>query len=174
MTISEATRLTILELKSQGRSIREIVAETGASKSTVERVIKNEGAVFKTAPHARAHASKALSSKNEDKNEDTPVHRVTVREVRTITRDMTISELYDLLQKAKSDLEIARRENDGSKDAVMAVSSATKVVTDILKEMGKWCGLNDTLTGESKKPTIGRADVEAMSLSEMAELVRTL
>ncbi len=71
--------------------------------------------------------------------------RVTVMEVRTITRDLTISELFDLLQTAKEDLALARRSNDGSKDAIMAVSASTKVVTEILKQMGRWCGLDDSI-----------------------------
>lgn len=184
MTIAESVRLSILELYSQGRSIREIVTDTGVSKSTVERIIrsakevpKNEDTVVKNGTHAHAHASVAVSSKKKtvsSKNEDTPESVVTVMEVRTITRDLTISELFDLLQSAKEDLEIARRYNDGSKDAVMAVSSSTKVVTEILKQMGKWCGLDDTLTGESKRDTVGRADVENMSLEDMRELVRDL
>lgn len=176
MTIAESVRLQIIELKQQGMSIRQIAEETGVGKNTVDRVLKawnGDSPDFgDSVPKMVAAHARATKTKPSPKNGDKPV--VTVMEVRTITRDMTISELFELLQKAKSDLEVARRSNDGSKDAVMAVSSATKVVTDILKEMGKWCGLNDTLTGESKKPTVGRADVDAMSLSEMAELVRSL
>lgn len=185
MTIAESVRLSILELYSQGRSIREIAAETGVGKNTVSRAIKasegtlqNGDTVPKIAPHACARSRTPAVPKNGDKmgteNGDTPEPVVTVMEVRTITRDLTISELFDLLQSAKEDLEIARRSNDGSKDAVMAVSSSTKVVTEILKQMGKWCGLDDTLTGESKRDTVGRADIENMSLEDMRELVRDL
>lgn len=185
MTIAESVRLSILELYSQGRSIREIAAETGVGKNTVSRAIKasegtpkNGDTVPKIAPHACARSRTPTVPKNGDKmgteNGDTPEPVVTVMEVRTITRDLTISELFDLLQSAKEDLEIARRYNDGSKDAVMAVSSSTKVVTEILKQMGKWCGLDDTLTGESKRDVVGRADVENMSLEDMRELVRDL
>lgn len=185
MTIAESTRLRILELKSQGMSIREIAAETGVGKNTVDRVIKEKNGdrtVPKIVTHGRARATKSVSPKcpqkmgteNGDKTGTVETPRVTVVEVRTITRDLTISELFDLLQTAKEDLALARRNNDGSKDAVMAVSSSTKVVTEILKQMGKWCGLDDTLTGESKRDTVGRADIENMSLDEMRELVRDL
>ena len=160
MTIAESTRLLILELKADGKSIREIAAETGVGKNTVGRVIKAGDAVPKipetvpkNATHARAHATKELSPKcpqktgteNGDRTGTPETPRVTVMEVRTITRDLTISELFDLLQTAKEDLAIARRNNDGSKDAVMAVSAATKVVTEILKQMGRWCGLDDSI-----------------------------
>lgn len=185
MTIAESTRLRILELKSQGMSIREIAAETGVGKNTVDRVIKEKNGdrtVPKIVTHGRARATKSVSPKcpqkmgteNGDKTGTVETPRVTVVEVRTITRDLTISELFDLLQTAKEDLALARRNNDGSKDAVMAVSASTKVVTEILKQMGKWCGLDDTLTGESKRDTVGRADIENMSLDEMRELVRDL
>lgn len=152
MTIAESTRLLILELKSKGMSIREIAAETGVGKNTVDRVIK-AGTVPKTVTNERTRATKKLSPKcpqktgteNGDRMGTVETPRVTVVEVRTITRDLTISELFDLLQTAKEDLAIARRNNDGSKDAVMAVSTATKVVTEILKQMGKWCGLDDSI-----------------------------
>ena len=151
MTIAESTRLLILELKSQGMSIREIAAETGVGKNTVDRVLK-AGTVPKTVTDGRTRATKKLSPKcpqtgteNGDRMGTVETSRVTVLEVRTITRDLTISELFDLLQTAKEDLAIARRSNDGSKDAVMAVSTATKVVTEILKQMGKWCGLDDSI-----------------------------
>ena len=186
MTIAESTRLRILELKSQGMSIREIAAETGVGKNTVDRVLKEDKNGDRTVPkivtHGRARATKSVSPKcpqkmgteNGDKMGTVETPRVTVMEARTITRDLTISELFDLLQTAKEDLALARRNNDGSKDAVMAVSASTKVVTEILKQMGKWCGLDDTLTGESKRDTVGRADIENMSLDEMRELVRDL
>lgn len=156
MTIAESTRLLILELKSQGMSIREIAAETGVGKNTVDRVIKEKNGdrtVPKIVTHGRARATKSVSPKcpqkmgteDGDKTGTVETPRVTVMEVRTITRDLTISELFDLLQTAKEDLALARRNNDGSKDAVMAVSTATKVVTEILKQMGKWCGLDDSI-----------------------------
>ena len=152
MTIPESVRLSILELKSQGMSIREIAAETGVGKNTVDRVLK-AGTVPKTVTDGRTRATKKLSPKcpqktgteNGDRMGTVETPRVTVMEVRTITRDLTISELFDLLQTAKEDLAIARRNNDGSKDAVMAVSTATKVVTEILKQMGRWCGLDDSI-----------------------------
>ena len=122
MTIAESVRLSILELYSQGRSIREIAAETGVGKNTVSRAIKasegtpkNGDTVPKIAPHACARSRIPTVPKNGDKmgteNGDTPEPVVTVMEVRTITRDLTISELFDLLQSAKEDLEIARRYN---------------------------------------------------------------
>ena len=156
MTIAESTRLLILELKADGKSIREIAAETGVGKNTVDRVIKEKNGdrtVPKIVTHGRARATKSVSPKcpqkmgteNGDRTGTPETPRVTVMEVRTITRDLTISELFDLLQTAKEDLAIARRNNDGSKDAVMAVSAATKVVTEILKQMGRWCGLDDSI-----------------------------
>lgn len=163
MTIAESTRLRILELKSQGMSIREIAAETGVGKNTVDRVIKEKNGdrtVPKNVTHGRARATKSVSPKcpqkmgteNGDKTGTVETPRVTVVEVRTITRDLTISELFDLLQTAKEDLALARRNNDGSKDAVMAVSASTKVVTEILKQMGKWCGLDDSIKTVDVKP----------------------
>lgn len=185
MTIAESVRLSILELSHRGMSVREIAAETGVSKNTVSKVVKEgesltavpkmPATVPKNDPFQRARATKGVSQKSGTKI-GTAKNRTVVQVIAptTITRDLTISELFDLLQSAKEDLEIARRSNDGSKDAVMAVSSSTKVVTEILKQMGKWCGLDDTLTGESKRDTVGRADIENMSLDEMRELVRDL
>lgn len=172
MTIPESVRLQIIELKRQGRSIRQIAEETGVGKNTVSRVVES-AACPQNRADARARATNELSPKNGDRNGDrmgtAKAARVTVMEVRTITRDMTIAELFSLLQKAKADLEIARRENDGSKDAVMAVSTSTRVVTEILKEMGRWCGLQDSIktvdVSADKPPTEYTLD-EALALAE--------
>ena len=178
MTIAESVRLSILELSSKGVSVRQIAEETGVSKNTVSRVLKNGDTVPKIVTQAHAHATKGVSQKCPQKigteNGDTPEPVVTVMEVRTITRDLTISELFDLLQTAKADLAFARANNDGSRDGIMAVTACAKVVSEILKQMGKWCGLDDTLTEDTQRDVVDRSDVESMTLDEMRDLVARL
>lgn len=177
MTIAESVRLSILELSSKGISVRQIAEETGVSKNTVSRVLKNGDTVPKIVTQAHAHATKGMSPKCPQKtgteNGDS-LRPATVIEVRTITRDLTISELFDLLQTAKADLALARASNDGSRDGIMAVTACAKVVTEILKQMGRWCGLDDTLTEDTRRDVVDRSDVESMTLDEMRDLVARL
>ena len=176
MTIAESVRLSILELSSKGVSVRQIAEETGVSKNTVSRVLKNGDTVPKIVTQAHAHATKGISPKCPQKTgtENGDIRPATVIEVRTITRDLTISELFDLLQTAKADLALARASNDGSRDGIMAVTACAKVVTEILKQMGRWCGLDDTLTEDTRRDVVDRSDVESMTLDEMRDLVARL
>ena len=185
MTIPESVRLSILELHGDGVSVREIASRLGVGKNTVSRVIAKGGNVpdlgdtvptvpISPQPVPKTSKTHARATKSEQPPDVSPKPKVTVIEARTITRDLTISELYNLLQSAKRDLEIARRNNDGTRDSIVATATATKAVTEILKQMGKWCGLDDTLTGEPEKQSIGKDDVGSMSLDEMRELVSRL
>lgn len=79
---------------------------------------------------------------------------VTVLQATTINRDLTIAELFDLLQEAKEALSVAKAHADPNTDKGMRdVSTSVKNITTILTLMGKWCGLDDTIKaqqGESR------------------------
>lgn len=155
MTISESVRLSILELSHRGRSIREIVAETGVSKNTVSKVIK-EGAELSTVPKIdvsqRARATKELSQKSGTKigtkigTANRPKNGTVVEVIAptTITRDLTIGELYSLLFEAKDTLAKAKEGDEDGPD-LNAEIAAINAIRQILTQMGKWCGLDDSI-----------------------------
>lgn len=151
MTISESVRLSILELHHRGRSIREIVTETGVSKNTVAKIVK-EGAnlvpVPKNNPSQRARATKSVSQKSGTKSEtvNCPKNGTVVEVIAptTITRDLTIGELYSLLFEAKDTLAKAKEGDEDGPD-LNAEIAAINAIRQILTQMGKWCGLDDSI-----------------------------
>ena len=154
MTITESVRLSILELKHRGMSVREIAAETGISKNTVSKVIK-EGAELSAVPKIdvsqRARATKELSQKSGTKigtkigTADCPKKGAVVEVISptTITRDLTIGELYSLLFEAKDTLARAKQGDEDGPD-LNAEIAAINAIRQILTQMGKWCGLDDS------------------------------
>lgn len=175
MTISESARLSILELKCRGKSVRQIAEETGVSKNTVSKVLK-EGAdlaaVPKTEPSTRARATKELSQKTGTKLGQSAVPKkgavVEVISPTTITRDLTISELYALLFEAKDTLARAKLGDEDGPDLGTEVS-AINAIRQILTQMGKWCGLDDSIKVvdvKADKPPDQYTLEEALRLAE--------
>lgn len=155
MTIAESVRLSILELKHRGMSVREIAAETGTSKNTVSKVIKESEeltAVPKIDVSQRARATRELSQKSGTKigtkigTADCPKKGAVVEVISptTITRDLTIGELYSLLFEAKDTLSRAKQGDEDGPD-LNAEIAAINAIRQILTQMGKWCGLDDSI-----------------------------
>ena len=188
MTISESVKDQIIGLR--GMSVRDIAKATGASPATVSRVLKAAGPVI---VNETRNETEIETPQNETRNETshapartraTRSRSVSKREVvfqnrdaeivmPRVTRDMTIGEMADILQKAKDGYARAASQEDESKRTWME-TSYMKIMKDVLIQMGKWCGLDSTITEDSRKDIIRRADVEGMSLDEMRDLVRDL
>lgn len=160
MTISDADRLSILELRQRGLSVREIATEIGVSKNTVSNVLSS-GAVPKTVPKtepsSRARATKRVSQKSPEKLGQCPKKIGTVAEVqvispRTITRDLTITELFNLLGEAKATLERAKEPDENGDHDVKAEVAAINSIKAILTQMGEWCGLDDSIKTVDVRP----------------------
>lgn len=188
MTISESVKDQIISMR--GMSVRDISKATGASPATVSRVLKAAGPSLvdetrnetgnetprnetdNETPRtpARAHATK---SRAVSKREVVFQNKESVIVMPRVTRDMTIGEMADILQMAKDGYARAATQEDESKRTWME-TSYMKIMKDVIIQMGKWCGLDSTITEDSRRETIRRADVEGMSLEEMRDLVRDL
>lgn len=181
MAISEAVRTAIVEYHHRGLSIREIAAETGVGKNTVSRVLSSD-AVPKTVPKndpSPARATGRLSPKNGDRMGTPPEPAEIPPGVPfvapvALTQDLAVSELCTLLYDAKGTLAHAHRVNDGSPAALNAEVSAVKAVRDILRLIGEWCGLDDSVRTVDVNPTVTAGDVDGMDLETMRRMVREL
>lgn len=165
--IAESVKVDILYMTEQGMSTRQISERTGVSRNTIMKVIKESaeedgpvdggsksGSISTVQARARDYTPAQKSEpENEPKSEpelsQKVSHPVTVMSITSITRDATIRELADLLESAKGTLMTARSNNDGTDKAINAEVQATRAVKDILTQMGRWCGLDGTIT-ESK------------------------
>lgn len=153
--IAESVKVDILYMTEQGMSTRQISERTGVSRNTVMKVIKESaeedgpvdgGSISTVQARARDYTP---AQKSEPELSQKMSHPVTVMSITSITRDATIRELADLLESAKGTLMTARSNNDGTDKAINAEVQATRAVKDILTQMGRWCGLDGTIT-ESK------------------------
>ena len=168
MPISGSTRDLILAYAREGRSQRWIAQETGIARNTVAKVIAEgptEGGSKSGSPTVEV-AQKVAQSTSQPKS----VSRtrdckevaqkvaqfeppsVMVMAADTVNRDLTISELFDLLQVAKESLRTAKASCDPtSKEGLRDVNNCVRNVKDILTLMGKWCGLDDTIRSSPSK-----------------------
>ena len=160
--INGSTRELILAYAQEGRSQRWIAQETGIARNTVAKIIaegpteggsKTVAAAQKVAQKHPALARARDCGEVAQKVAQIEPH-VTVLQATTINRDLTIAELFDLLQEAKEALSVAKAHADPNTDKGMRdVSTSVKNITTILTLMGKWCGLDDTIKtqqGESR------------------------
>lgn len=181
MSISEATRSSIVELSLRGYSQREIATEIGVSKNTVTRVLASDTVPKSVPKNGRpvTRATKGVSQKNGDKTgtlgetaTSTPDNppEVFIAPV-VMTEAVAINELMNLLQEAKLTLQRARASDPPSPGTE---ATAIKAIQGILKLMGDWCGLDDSVKVVDVNPTIGREDVDGMDLETMRRVVRDL
>lgn len=182
MTISEAVRTSIVEYHHRGYSQRRIAEELGVSKDTVTRTLRSDP-VLKSVPKiqddSRTRATKACPEKNQDKTRTPPEPAEIPQGVPfvapvALTQDLAVSELCTLLYDAKGTLAHAHRVNDGSPAALNAEVSAVKAVRDILRLIGEWCGLDDSVRTVDVNPTVTAGDVDGMDLETMRRMVREL
>ena len=171
-------------MKSEGRTWDEIAASMGSKPDTVRIAFRR--ACKSSEPNkteqnpaipARARATKGPNRKP-NKTEQEPnktEHREVTAEIVTlqVTRDMTIGQMADLLQMAKRGYDRAAVQEDESK-RTWQETSYMKLMKDILVQMGRWCGLDDTLTEDTRRDVVDRSDVESMTLDEMRDLVARL
>lgn len=182
MTIDQATREDIVRYKAQGKRNREIAELTGASDRTISRVLaehaKNGGDTPKSALPTRTHATKGTRQnppKSSAKIADTPKSpEVTImpsESIRVMTQNMTKDEMMELLESAKGTLSTAKAQNDGTPQAMSAEIQATKAVREIISEMGKWCGMDKSITDTGSKVRYTREDIETMDRETMHRIV---
>lgn len=168
MPISGSTRDLILAYAREGRSQRWIAQETGIARNTVAKVIAEgptEGGSKSGSPTVEVAQKvaqstpqpKSVSRTRDSKEVAQKVAQfeppsVMVMAADTVNRDLTISELFDLLQVAKESLHTAKVNCDPtSKEGLRDVNNCVRNVKDILTLMGRWCGLDDTIRSNSAK-----------------------
>lgn len=167
MPISGSTRDLILAYAREGRSQRWIAQETGIARNTVAKVIAEgaEGGSKSGSPTVEVAQKVAQSTSQPKSVSRTRDYKEVAQKVAqfeppsvmviaadTVNRDLTISELFDLLQVAKESLHTAKVNCDPtSKEGLRDVNNCVRNVKDILTLMGKWCGLDDTIRSNSAK-----------------------
>lgn len=178
MTIDKATREDIVLYKHQGKKVREIAELTGASERTISRVLaehaKNGGDLPKPLPPTRARPKKETRQnppKQPAKTESPEVVIMPPQSIREMTQTMTKEEMMELLESAKGTLSTAKALNDGSPQAMSAEVQATKAVREIISEMGKWCGMDRSITDTGTKVRYTREDIETMDRETMHRIV---
>ena len=176
------------KMKADGQTWDDIAASLGSKADTVriayKRACKNlepNKTEQNPAIPARTRATKREPNKTEQKTdkpnkiEQSEQPRAATAEIVTlrVTRDMTIGQMADLLDMARKGYERAKHQEDESK-RTWQETSYMKLMKDILVQMGKWCGLDDTVHENDRGDVCTAEDVRGMSLDEMRELVRKL
>jgi Sigma-70, region 4. len=170
MAISEAQRQAILEYTGQ-HSLREIARKVGVSVNTVR-------SVQATADTPPTSVSTALSPSPARKT--APVSKVyrntdTLEPLHLLGQRATAAAMVRHLE---SELELYER----AKSAVVldpelewAVVQHGKLVNSILRDIGKWCGLDKgILNVNDPTENVSEFDVQKMSLEDMLKLVSKL
>lgn len=173
MTISEATRASIVELSLRGYSQKRIADEVGVGKNTVYRVLQDHP---KNGDASRTRATEASPKNGDDFGDASPISEPNPPGVPYIapvlmTQDLAVNELMTLLTEAKRTLARVRALDPPAPSAEVA---AVKAVRDILRLIGEWCGLDDAVKIVDASPVISAEDVEGMDLETMRRLVRDL
>ena len=181
MTTDQATREDIIRYRMEERKIAEIAELTGVSERTVSRVLAEHaknGDTPKYDPPTRTRASKETcqnlpkcppeSAKIDEPPKVTVMPSVSIRQV---TQGRTKEEMMDLLESAKETLRRAKANNDGTPQATSAEVQATKAVKDIITEIGKWCGMERSVTDPDTKQVYTRADIDTMDRETMHRVV---
>ena len=170
------------KMKADGQTWDDIAAVFGTKPDTVRMAYKRATGQSANRSPAPARArdkgrsgkantpNKANTEPNTPERQELPVEIVTTLRV---TRDMTIGQMAELLQMAKNGYERAAEQEDESK-RTWQETSYMKIMKDVLVQMGKWCGLDDSVHDTDRRRTVSRDDVEGMTLDDMRELVRDL
>lgn len=88
-----------------------------------------------------------------------------------VSRATTIDELAGLLKMAKNGYERASKIVDDEQRRTWMETSYMKIMKDCIVLMGKWCGLDNTLTEDRRSRLITRADIDRMDRDTMHAIV---
>lgn len=168
------------KLKAEGQTWEDIASSLGSKPDTVRMAYKRsqhrtEQPAEQSPARTRTTKRKANRSEQTEQPEQPAERRQVPVEIVAprITRSMTLNEMADLLAMAKNGFERAASQEDESKRTWME-TSYMKIMRDILVQMGKWCGLDDTVHEETRASMVRASDVEGMSLDDMRRIVREL
>lgn len=168
------------KLKAEGQTWEDIASSLGSKPDTVRMAYKrSQHRTEQPAEQSPARTRTTKRKANRTEQTEQPAEQTERRQVPVeivaprITRSMTLNEMADLLAMAKNGFERAASQEDESKRTWME-TSYMKIMRDILVQMGKWCGLDDTVHEETRANVVRASDVEGMSLDDMRRIVREL
>ena len=171
----------MVELRDSGMPTADIARQVGIPESTVRGALKKvPPATIRDNPAlpARARATKGKPATTPAETQESATIRdnpqeprqVAVEVIPAVSRAQTLDELANLLKMAKRGYERAAAQDDESKRTWME-TSYMKIMKDCIVQMGRWCGLDGTITDSGPKGRYTRKDIDRMDRDTMRRLI---